>query len=175
MAAGVGGFLGASVLPHAGTWLDRVELPAFFATNTIALSDGGRLTATMPLQRVQRYGSDGHFRNGWFVDAKGGHFAIGLTSDDKIAVCTGRGREIFLFDPDGQTVGHLACFRAPREIPKILQPSDFPAGEIDLQRVTTANRPNASWLAIVLVPLWHPFVAWSIGLVGYLVLRFGGP
>src|SRR5216683_7401697 len=92
---GLLGFLGTACLPYAGTWLDSVELPIFFETYTIALPDGGRLTATMPTQRVQHYGSDGLFRTGWFVDGKGGHFAIGLTSDGWVAICTVRGREIF--------------------------------------------------------------------------------
>jgi hypothetical protein len=167
------GFFGAFYLPHAGMRLDSVELPTFFETSTIALPDGGRLTGTMPIQRVQRYGVDGSFRNGWFVDAKGGHFAIGLTSDGKVAVCTGRGREIFLFELDGRPVGHQACFRAPRAIPKLLQPSDFPLGEIDLQPAVSAERPRASLVAILLVPFWHPFVSWSLALVGFLVLWLG--
>jgi hypothetical protein len=171
---GVLGFLGASLLPYAGTWLARVELPTFFETSTIALPDGGRMTATMPTQRVQRYGSDGHFQTGWFVDAKGGHFAIGLTTDGRVAVCTGRGRQIFFFELDGQPVGDpRACFSAPREVPKILQPADFPLGDVNLQPAVSAERPTASLVAILLVPFWHPFVAWLIALVGFLGLRFG--
>lgn len=172
---GVFGFFGAFCLPYAGTRLNSVELSIFFETNTIASPDGGSLTATMPTQRVQHYGSDGRFRNGWFVDAKGGHFAIGLTPDGRIAVCTNRGREIFLFELNGRLVGRQPCFAAPREVPRLLQPVDFPHGEITLQPIAPAVRPNASLLGILLVPLWHPFAACSIGLVGYLALRFGGP
>jgi len=164
------GFFGAFCLPYAGASLDGVELPTFFETTTIGLPDGGRLTATMPTQRVQHYGNDGRFQNGWFVRAKGGRFAIGLTNDSKVAICTGRGREFFLFDLDGRLVGQQPCFRAPKEIPQILQPSDFPAG--NLRPASPAERPHASVGAILLVPLWHPFVAWGIVLVGFLVMRF---
>src|SRR4051812_37004584 len=79
---GMAGFFGAMLLPIAGHWLDAVELPAFFETATIAAPGRGRLTATMPTQRVQVYDSSGIFQNGWFVDAKGGNFAIGLTKDN---------------------------------------------------------------------------------------------
>jgi len=169
---GACGFVGQFLLPNVGTRLERVELPAFFETTTIALPDGGRMTATMPTARVQRYGGDGHFQTGWFVDAKGGHFAIGLTSDDRVAICTGRGRQLFLFELDGRPFGNpRACFTAPREIPKILQPADFPFGEVNLQQVVSVERPNASLMAILLVPLWHPFFAWLIAVVGVLGLR----
>ena len=67
MVFGVIGFLGTAGLPAAGSWLNNVELPVFFETTTITLPDGGRLTATMPTSRVQRYGSDGRFRTGWFA------------------------------------------------------------------------------------------------------------
>jgi len=172
IVVGVLGFFGQSLLPNAGTSLELVELPTFFETTTIALPDGGRMTATMPTARVQRYGGDGHFQTGWFVDAKGGHFAIGLTNDDRVAICTGRGRQLFLFELDGRPVGNArACFTAPREIPKILQPADFPFGEVNLQQVVSVERPNASLMAILLVPLWHPFFAWLIAVVGVLGLR----
>jgi hypothetical protein len=172
VVAGVLGFFGTFLLPYAGTWLERVELPTFFETSTIILPDGGRLTATMPTQRVQRYSSDGRFRTGWFVDAKGGHFAIGLTSDGKIAVCTGRGRQIFLFELDGRPAGDpRACFTAPREVPKILQPADFPLGEINLQPAVSTKRPDASLVAILLVPFWHPFVDCFIAAIGFLGLK----
>ena len=174
IAIGVFGFLATSTLPFAGTWLKRIELPTFFETSTIALPDGGRLTATMPTQRVQRYSSDGRFLTGWFVHANGGHFAIGLTRDGKVAVCTGPGRQISIFEPDGTPVGDpRPCIHAPREVPKILQPADFPLGEVALQPAVRAERPMASLSAVLLVPFWHPFVAWSMALVGYLALRLG--
>jgi hypothetical protein len=173
-AVGVLGFFGAVFLPYAGSWLDGVELPTFFETNTIALQDGGRLTATMPTQRVQHYDSDGRFRNGWFVDAKGGYFAIGLTDDGRVAVCTSRGSEIFLFDLDGRSVGRQVCSGTiSPEISRggTLQPSDFPSGELNLQRAIAVDRPKASLVPILLVPLWHPFVAVFFGLAGGLALE----
>src|SRR4051812_21393145 len=170
---GMAGFFGAMLLPTAGHWLDGVDLPTFYETTTIAVPGGGSLTATMPTQRVQSYGSDGRFRNGWFVDAKGGRFAIGLTTDNKVAVCTGRGRQFLLYDFEGQLVGGQACFREPQEIPnnRILQPADFPTG--NLQPVFPDPRPSPSLSAILLVPLWHPFVTWAIGLLGVLLTQLG--
>jgi hypothetical protein len=53
-----------------------------------------------------------------------------------------------------------------------LQPADFPAGEVNLQPALSAERPIASRVSVLLVPFWHPFVAWLIGFAGYLVQRF---
>src|SRR5262245_50082922 len=126
----------------------------------------------MPQQRVQRYGSDGRFRNGWFVEAHGGHFGIGLTTDGRAVVCTGRGRRIFIFELDGRSVGDpQPCFRAPREVPRILQPTDF-HGELNLQRAIPVDPPSPSLGSILLVPLWHPFVPWFIGVFGTVALWF---
>jgi hypothetical protein len=162
----------AGTLPSAGTWLDSVELPTFFETSTIALPDGGRLTATIPTQRVQHYGSDGHFRTGWFVDGLGGHFAIGLSKDGRVVIYTDRRQEFFLFDLDGRPLGHQACLSPclrsgihPIEI-NILQPADVRVGEIRLQPVVPVERPNASLVAMLLVPFWDPFVTGSMMMVG---------
>jgi hypothetical protein len=169
---GLLGFFGTAYLPRAGALLDSVELPAFFETTTIMLPDGGRLTATMPTSRVQRYGSDGRFRTGWFVDAWGGHFAVGLTTKGLVAICTSRGRQIFLFDLDGRLLGQKACHRPPQDVGgPILQPYvGFPVSDIGLQPLGPVGRPDASLLAILLVPLWHPFVPWSIFAIGFFIL-----
>jgi hypothetical protein len=173
---GVLGFMCPFYLPHSGTWLDHVELPTFFETSTIVLPDGGRLAATMPTQRVQRYGSDGRFQMGWFVPAKGGVFAIGMTRDGKVAVCTARGREILRYELDGRPLGDpRPCFGPPGLIPRILQPADFPGVEVELRPAVGAERPNASLLAILMVPIWHPFVAWWMIAIGLVGLRFGSP
>jgi len=39
----------------------------------------------------------------------------------------------------------------------------------------SAERPNASLVAILLVPFWHPFVAWLIAVVGISALRAAFP
>ena len=167
------GFVGTYYIPYAGTWLDHVELPAFLGSNTIALPDGGRLTANMAQQRVQRYGGDGRFRNGWFVEAHGGHFGIGLTSDGRAVVCTGRGRQLFLFSLDGQSAGDpRPC--PPPEVPKILQPNDFPHSEVHLQQAIAVDPPSPSIVTLVLVPLWDPMVAWFIVVIGYVAWRLVG-
>jgi hypothetical protein len=164
---GLIGCLGTFCLPAAGSWLDGVELPVFFETTTIALPDGGRLTATMPTSRVQRYGTDGRFRTGWFVHANGGGFAVGLTTDGLVAICTFRGRRIFLYDLDGRLLDQKTCHRPPSGFKglneHILQPYIIDVG---LQPVSPIARPDASLLALLLVPLWHPFVPWLIFAIG---------
>jgi len=172
MVFGVVGFLSTFCLPMAGTWLSGVELPTFFETTTIALPDGGRLTATMPTQRVQRYDRDGRFQLGWFVAARGGHFAIGLTQDGKVAVCTGRGRDFQLYDFDGRLIEHhRPCLANGRPLPAILQPSELVLAGSPLQRVAVAPPPAPSLSAWLLVPYWHPFVAWIFGFAGAVMLK----
>jgi len=168
IAVGFIGFLGTIWLPAVGTWLSNVELAPFFETTAIALPDGGHLTATMSTQRVQRYDRDGRFRNGWFVEAKGGHFGIGLTTAGIVAICTGRGRQLFLFDLEGNIVGHQPCFTVPRDVPKLLQPNDLLNKELSLQQAVPAARPSTSLSALLLAPL-NPFVSWLIGLLGVLI------
>jgi len=139
MILGIISSVGMAYLGETGSLLNGIELPTFFETTTIRLPDGGRLTATIPTARLQRDGPDGQFRNGWFVDAHGGRFGIGLTEDDRIVVCTGRGREIWLFDLDGHPIGHQVCFRAPHNVADRLLPDDFPEGDLRLRypRVVT--------------------------------------
>jgi hypothetical protein len=69
------GFFGAFLLPRLGHRLDQIELPTLLGTTTIELPDGMRLTATVSTQRLQLYAKDGHFQNGWFVNAKGAYSA----------------------------------------------------------------------------------------------------
>jgi len=165
-------FLGTFVLPTAGALLNHFELPTFFETTTIAMPGGGRLTATMPTQRVQRYNADGRFVRGWFVGARGGHFAIGMTEDGNIAICTGRGRDLQLYDRDGGLIENTrACFADGRSLPSVLQPSELVLAGSPLQRVFLAEPPVPSLTARLLVPLWHPFVAWTFGFGGAILWK----
>ncbi len=177
IALGMIGFFGAQLLPCGGDSLAHVEFPAFLQTHTIVLPEGGILTATIPTHRVQRYSSDGRFLNGWFVDAHGGNFGVGLTTDGKAVICTARGRQIFVFELDGRPVGEpQRCLVQPRgqpasEVPQILQPHDLYEAQVALQHAIEANPPPNSTAALLLVPLWHPFVAWAFVLIGILGLR----
>jgi hypothetical protein len=176
---GVSGFCGTVCLHYAGPWADRIELPVFFETTAIALPDGGRLTATSYTHRVQRYGADGRFRTGWFVRAEGGHFAIGLTANGAIAVYSAskldHTRQVFfLFDLDGRPLGYQPSFTRLRNVgatTSALQPADFPSAfDIRLQPVVPVERPHASVVAILLAPLWDPFAAFAIFVVGSSIL-----
>jgi hypothetical protein len=176
---GLLGFCGWAGL-HSGQLAGRIELPVFYETTTIALPDGGRLTATGYSNRVQRYGTDGRFRAGWFVSPECGHFAIGLTADGRVAVHSAskldRTRQIvFLFDLDGQPLGHQVSFTRLQRAgptPSALQPADLPTpGEIRLQPVVQVERPNASLLTILLVPLSDPRVPLLTFIAGCFMWR----
>jgi hypothetical protein len=64
------------LLPYTDTWLEGVELPTFFETSTIILPDGGRLTATSPTQRLQRYSSGRAFSNRVVCRCQGSRWSL---------------------------------------------------------------------------------------------------
>jgi hypothetical protein len=169
---GIIGFVGAFFLPRVGARLAHVELPAFFETTTIRLPDGGFLRATLPTQRLQRYDRDGHFIAGWFVEAAGGHFMTGLTTDGNVAICTARGRHLDVYDLDGTRVGGRRACTARSQVGRyVLWPSDFDAAEISLRAVAVVAPQHPSIASLVWVPLWHPLVAWLMAVVGALGLK----
>ena len=163
---------GASVLPAAGAWLNADELPTFFETTTIGLPNGERLTATLPTQRLQHYGKTGQFINGWFAEAQGGNFGICLGIDNTIVVCTGRGGILLTYDLSGAQASAPRHYNKVGNVPVILQPSDFSDESVSLQPGIAVSTPNASWLTFVLVPLWHPFVAWALIAMGLFGLHY---
>ena len=171
LAIGVAGFIGSFLLPYAGSWLRYVELPILFETATIALPDGGRLTATKPTQRVQRYAPDDRFQNGWFVDAKGGSFALGLTEDGLVAICLDRTRRLQLFDLEGRQISDAGrCADELAEFPMLLKPGHLGNEGVKLQEPVLIRPPKDTWFALLLVPFWHLNVAFLIGLIGALGL-----
>lgn len=165
---GATGFFSPLVLPFTGTWLQHVELPQFFETTTIRGPEGRTFAVTMPLARVQRYGSDGRFETGWFVHSAGGIIAIGLTTDGRIAVAAIRTKQVEFFNPDGSSVG------PPQPCSGVLYGVLRP-GYCRVDGVTFANPiqtrdPPTHWGPFVLFPLWDPFVAWLLGVSGMVLL-----
>ncbi len=171
VVVGALGFFAPFYLPRAGTSLRNIELPTFFETITIVLPDGGRLTATQPTQRVQRYDRDGRFQYGWFINTGGGLFAIGLSRDGDLVVCTVRGKRTLVYDFEGKLVHEESCLFQPHLNMSPLEPWSFPSSAIQLQQVDPAQPPLASWQSFALVPLWHPFVAWLMIAGGGVMLR----
>lgn len=175
MGLGALGFVGAFLLPAAGAWLQQIELPPFFETTSI-LGPGGRtFTATIPTARIQRYDSNGRFETGWFVHSAGGIFRIGLTVDGRIAVASARTKQVEFFNSDGSASGRpqpCAWFGGVQS--GVLQPSDCPVWGVTFVNPTQTTGPGAHWQTLVLFPLWHPFVAWLLAVLGMLAIRIIG-
>jgi hypothetical protein len=165
------GFVGMSLIPRMGHRLDYVELPAMFDTTTIALPDGGRLTATFPMGRLQVYGKDRFFQHGWFVNSKGGHFGIGLTSKDQIAVCSARSQQAEIYDLSGRSSGLVLPCNYSSKMGRILYPSLVSIESEKLQIVSEVNMPTPRLLTLLMVPLWHPIIAWLMALLGGFWLK----
>lgn len=176
MGLGALGFIGAFLLPATGTLLQQIELPPFFETTSI-LGPGGRtFTATIPTARIQRYDSNGRFETGWFVHSAGGMFAIGLTVDGRIAVAAARTKQVEFFNPDGSAAGRpQPCAGFGSVQSGVLRSSDCPVWGVTFADPIQTKHPGAHWQTLVLVPLWHPFVAWLLAVLGVLAIRINAP
>lgn len=54
--------------------------------------------------RVQVYDDSGQFQRGWFIQSYGGEFRIRTNGDDHIEVACTRGRKIFTYNAEGETI-----------------------------------------------------------------------
>lgn len=169
MIFGVSCFFVTFVLPSFGNLLWWLELPAIYETTTIKASDGRYYSATIPLQRIQRYSSDGRFELGWFVNASGGIFAIGLTKDGEVVSLSARTKYLEIFNSDG-SYKHLPIKYSNgitvSPFGDALRPNEFEPIGISLIKPTSAKNPELSLWTFLLFPFWHPFVAWGISFAG---------
>ena len=163
--AGAVGFVASGfVLPKIGPLLRHIELPIVAETLTIGLPDGGALTATIPLSRLQRYDRDGKFKHGWFVDAAGGTFAVRATAAGHIAVCSVRRHSVTVFDTSGTIVEPSSpCDWGGGIRPSFINQNfvgPFSSSGIE------PSAPRIALSALALVPFWNPFAAWLLMLLG---------
>lgn len=172
------GFFGAALLPTTGVWLRSVELPPFFETSSIVGPEGRTFTATIPLARIQRYDGNGHFETGWFVDSAGGAFSIGMTVDGRIAVAAARTKRVEFFNPDGSSVGPPRPFISSGGLTNgVLRPSNGWIEGVAIADPIQVRNPGVHWSTLMLFPLWNPFVAWLLvvlGMVGMWATRKQG-
>ncbi|OKO67489.1 hypothetical protein [Bradyrhizobium sp. NAS96.2] len=172
MGLGALGFIVPLFLPATGTWLQQIELPPFFETTTILGPAGRTFTATIPTERIQRYDSNGRFETGWFVHSAGGMFAIGLTVDGRIAVAAARTKQVEFFNPDGSSAGQPQPCPSFGSVPSgVLRPSNCPVWGVTFVDPIQTARPGAHWQTLLLLPFWHPFVAWLLAVSGVLGIR----
>jgi hypothetical protein len=167
MGVGILGFFGPVLLPLSGTWLNHIELPPFHETTSIVGPGDRTFTATISLARVQRYDGNGQFETGWFVDNAGGHFAIGLTVDGRIAIASARTKRVEFFNPDGSSAGSpQPCAGSDGSNRSLLLPSNCRVQGVTFLEPSQAKSPPAHWTTLLLFPLWHPSIAWLLGALG---------
>ena len=166
---GVVGFTSGFWLTRTGVSLNAVELPAVFQTTTFELLDGGRLTASQPLQRLQIYNRDGRFVRGWFVDAAGGSYLVSLTAVGEIAICSARGARLTFYDFSGATSRPASICRfagGGAFEPTLLTLANLPTGQPVLNNARVVSSPPLTLATALMFPLWHPFVAWALAAAG---------
>jgi hypothetical protein len=150
---------------------ERIELPNERKSPQIIAPDGQVFVANSYTFRIQRYGPDG-FERGFWVDAGGGSFAIGLTADGLILVCTQRERHLITYTRDGQEIGSRGtCPYDPGNNGLMLSNGASPfASHAKVPRVAT------HWLSAAALPLaYHPFYAWILFGLGICILKYVPP
>jgi hypothetical protein len=165
-AVGIIGFLlplGLGVFPDE--WLNATELPNALGSARVTAPNGRVFVASEPLGRVQRYGPEG-FERGFYVDGQGGAFDIGVSEAGDVLICSVRARALIIYTEDGVETAR----RGPCTF------NDANGGLIPASRHYERNArvPEVAlgWFGLLAVPLWHPFVAWFMILMGGLFLKY---
>jgi hypothetical protein len=156
---GLIGFLAPVAMIFAPPYLlYRLELPSP-EQRTIAHPDGTRFVLSL-LSRVQRYDREGRFELGWFTPT-GGSGDIGLTSSGDVLICAKS--RLMSYATDGSNMRELGrCVSSGTG--HIERPESLAGPPGGLAAVRQGLLP---WL---LVPLWHPALAWLMIVVGGAVL-----
>jgi hypothetical protein len=153
------GFLGAAFSAAGGLrWLPPdFEWPIGFANGALTTLDGKHVVPHTASGRIQVYDPDWKFVTGWFVNAGGGKFKIGLKGRNYIEVITARREMRYLFTIHG--------YLLVSETYKPLTYSDF----------TTSGKsvvvPTHWWLW----PFTTPFFSWFIAAVGMALIMLSDP
>ena len=153
------GFLGAAFSAAGGLrWLPPdFEWPVGFANGVLTTLDGSHVVPHTPTGRIQVYDPDWKFVTGWFVNAGGGKFKIGLKGRSTIEVITARLQMRYLYTIHGYLL--VSETYKPRTY------SDFAASN------QSAVVPTHWWLW----PFTTPFFSWIIGAVGMALIMFSDP
>jgi hypothetical protein len=169
MVLGAGGFLFPFVCPKLLSSLPlevarQIELPNSLGSIKVAAPDGRVFIVSEPSARIQRYGPAG-FELGFEVDSQGRSLQAGVTERGEIVVCAVRLRQLLTYTADGLEVGErMPCNFDKSGHGRILTASHFTSRAVVPEIAT-------GWLAAILIPLWHPFVAWVILVAGGVWLK----
>jgi hypothetical protein len=126
------------------------ELPNALGSNAIRLPGANIAVANVPMQRIQIYGPDGVFQRGFAVDSRGKDILLEAAQDNAFRICPFATKQGYIIDPGSGTI------RQDGECSYSSQP---------YQTISVSQ----GLLAWFLLPLWHPLVAWVMGLIGFLL------
>ncbi|HEV2154029.1 hypothetical protein [Bradyrhizobium sp.] len=163
IALGMACFLGQGLIASsAPDFLNEIELPNSLGSMRLAAPDGRVFIVSEPLGRVQRYGPSG-FERGFQVHAGGGTFDAGISPSGEVLLCLGRSHELVRLDQDGRETGpRQSCARNVWGDDRIPFLNHY-AARVQVPLIAF------SWIAAMAVPLWHPFTAWLLMMVGILL------
>jgi hypothetical protein len=166
MAVAAISYFGGALLRAAGDGLQHVELPAYFDTTTIMLPDGRRFAFIASLQRVQRYGSDGVFERGWFVNGPAivpsGGLSLGLTAADRVVIASKRTGFAEIYSADGFRDGGTQPYRrigSGAGMPPLMLPGSFAVEGVTLVPPVRVSNPRLGWTTILPGLFLHSWAA----------------
>lgn len=169
-AFGVGSFLAPSIINEfRPSWTAYIEFPNADANAWVRDRSGHIYVGSGAFGRIQKYAADGRFERGWFVDVMGGTYSLSETPAGTILVCGVRTSKSVEFTPDGVLItgSDKPCDYAAVASKRT---RDISAG---FGIVTVVDKRDARIVSIhspiVLLPLWSPFVAWLIAVIGGLL------
>ena len=155
---GLGFFCAAFEAAGGIRWLPSdFEWPIGLANGVLTTTDGKHVVPHTASGRIQVYNPDWSYVTGWFVDASGGTFKIGLKGRNHIEVITARQYMRYVYTIDG--------FLLVSATYKPLKYSDFPASG------RSAVIPTHWWFW----PFTTPFFAWIIAALGMALILFFDP
>lgn len=172
-AFGMGSFLAPSILnEYKPSWTAYIEFPNADAGAWMGDRSGHIYLGSWAFGRIQKYAADGRFERGWFVDVTGGAYSLSETSAGTILVCGARKSKSVEFTPEGiQVTGSdkpcdygVVASRRTRDISTGFGVVNFTDDRNG--RIVSIHAP------IALLPLWSPFMAWLIFVIGCLLGAF---
>jgi hypothetical protein len=155
VAYGGGAFLTPFAASAGGLWFvgPQFEWPVGVPEEVVEDSGGRRIVALMPMGRIQVYTRAGVFERGWFIDASGGTFTTRIMPDDRIEVFTARGRQRFVYSPNGD-LAESGPYRG-----------DFSSIAKGSPVEMRFHTPLLLW------PFANPITAWVVLVVGIISLK----
>jgi len=156
VAYGISAFYGLAY-SASGRLPATFEWPMGRANQLIEGPDGQRIAIHPASARIQVYDRDWKLLHAWVVHAGSGDFRAILLPDERLVVWTVRGTQRYVFTLDGTQV----------------EQTSYPLEQY--HRLPATAGPGYVPTPILLWPFSSPFAAWSVAVVGGLLLAYSDP